>query len=116
MTGDQLKGLLEAMLAKSSVDDHVSGISVRYDPSKPKGSRVVSVTMSDGTPLSGSRSYNVILNDFLATGGEGYNAAGRATATRPTNIVDLDALIDYLRSLPAPIVAPTEVRITPVSQ
>jgi 2',3'-cyclic-nucleotide 2'-phosphodiesterase (5'-nucleotidase family) len=116
MTGDQLRGLLEAMLAKSSVDDHVSGLTIRYDPSKPKGSRVVSVTMSDGTPLSASRSYNVILNDFLATGGEGYNAGGRATASRPTNIVDLDALIDYLRSLPTPIVAPIEVRITPLTQ
>jgi 5'-nucleotidase len=116
MTGNQLKGLLEAMLAKSSVDDHVSGLTVKYDPSKPKGSRIVSVTMSDGTPLSGTRSYNVILNDFLATGGEGYNAGGRATASRPTNIVDLDALIDYLQSLPTPIVAPTEVRMTPVTQ
>ena len=116
MTGDQLRGLLEAMLGKSSVDDHVSGLTIKYDPSKPKGSRIASVTMSDGTPLSGTRRYNVILNDFLATGGEGYNAGGRATASKPTNIVDLDALIDYLRSLPTPIVAPTEVRITPVTQ
>jgi len=116
MTGDQLRGLLEAMLGKSSVDDHASGLTIKYDPSKPKGSRIVSVTMSDGTPLSGSRSYNVIVNDFLATGGEGYNAGGRATASRPTNIVDLDAFIDYLRSLPSPIVAPTEVRIAPVPQ
>ena len=116
MTGDQLRGLLEAMLGKSSVDDHISGLTIKYDPSKPKGSRIVSVTMSDGTPLSGSRSYKVIVNDFLATGGEGYNAGGRATASRPTNIVDLDALIDYLKSLPSPIVAPTEVRIAPVTQ
>jgi 2',3'-cyclic-nucleotide 2'-phosphodiesterase (5'-nucleotidase family) len=116
MTGDQLRGLLEAMLGKSSVDDHVSGLTIRYDPSKPKGSRIVSVTMSDGTPLSGSRSYNVIVNDFLATGGAGYNAGGRATASKPTNVVDLDALIDYLKSLPSPIVAPAEVRIAPVTQ
>ncbi len=116
MTGDQLRGLLEAMLGKSSVDDHISGLTIRYDPSKPKGSRIVSATMVDGTPLSGTRSYNVILNDFLATGGEGYNAGGRATASRPTNIVDLDALIDYLQSLPAPIVAPAETRIIPLTQ
>ena len=72
--------------------------------------------MPDGSPLSDTRSYNVILNDFLATGGEGYNAAGRATASRPLNIVDLDALIDYLKSLPAPLAVPTEVRIAPVAQ
>jgi 2',3'-cyclic-nucleotide 2'-phosphodiesterase (5'-nucleotidase family) len=76
----------------------------------------VSVTMSDGNPLSDTRTYNVIVNDFLATGGEGYNAGGRATASRSTNIVDLDALIDYLRTLSEPIIAPTEVRIAPVTR
>ena len=114
MTGVQLRGLVEAMLAKS-VNDHVSGMTIRYDPSKPVGSRIVSVTMADGTPLSDIRTYNVIVNDFIATGGEGYNAGGRATASKPLNIVDLDALIDYLKSLPSPITAPTEVRIAPIS-
>ena len=115
MTGAQLRGLLEAMLSKSP-NDHVSGLTARYDPTRPAGSRIVSVTMADGTPLSDTSTYNVILNDFLATGGEGYNAGGRATASKPLNIVDLDALIDYLKSLPAPIAAPTEVRIQPVGQ
>ena len=116
MTGEKLRGLLEAMLSKSEPDDHVSGLTITYDPSKPKGSRIASVTMADGTPLSDVRSYDVILNDFLATGGEGYNAAGRATASKPLNIVDLDALIGYLRSLPEPIAAPAEVRISPVTR
>jgi 2',3'-cyclic-nucleotide 2'-phosphodiesterase (5'-nucleotidase family) len=116
MTGAQLRGLIEAMLGKQPVNDHVSGLTIRYDPSKPRGSRIVSVTTADGAPLSDTRSYNVILNDFLATGGEGYNASGRATASRPLNVVDLDALIDYLKSLPSPITAPTEVRIAPISQ
>jgi 2',3'-cyclic-nucleotide 2'-phosphodiesterase (5'-nucleotidase family) len=116
MTGVQLKGLIEAMLGKQPVNDHVSGLTIRYDPSKPKGSRIVSVTTADGAPLSDTRTYSVVLNDFLATGGEGYNAGGRATASRPLNIVDLDALIDYLKTLPAPITAPSEVRISPVSR
>jgi 5'-nucleotidase len=116
MSGAQLRGLLETMLGKSPINDHVSGLTIRYDPSKPKGSRIVSATMSDGTPLSDARNYNVIVNDFLATGGEGYNMGGRASASRPLNIVDLDALIDYLRQLPAPIAAPAELRIAPVGQ
>ncbi|HEX2692677.1 MAG TPA: 5'-nucleotidase C-terminal domain-containing protein [Gemmatimonadaceae bacterium] len=116
MTGAQLRGLLEAMLAKSSVDDHVSGMTIKYDPSKPQGARIVSVTMADGSPLADARTYRVIVNDFLATGGEGYNAGGRATSSKSLDIVDLDALIDYLRSLPTPISAPTEVRIAPIGQ
>ena len=115
MTGSQLRGLVEAMLARSSVDDHVSGLTIKYDPSRPKGSRIVSVTMVDNSPLSDTKTYDVVVNDFLATGGEGYNAGGRATASKPLNIVDLDALIDYLKTLPEPIIAPAEVRIAPIS-
>ena len=114
MTGSQLRGLLEAMLARNSVDDHVSGLTIKYDPTRPKGARIVSVTMSDGTPLSDTKTYSVTVNDFLATGGEGYNAGGRATLSKPLNIVDLDALIDYLKTLPEPITAPAEVRIAPI--
>lgn len=114
MTGAQLRGLLEAMLTKS-VDDHVSGLTIRFDPAKPAGSRLVSVTMADGSQLSDTMTYSVIVNDFLATGGEGYNAGQRATSMKALNIVDLDALIDYLRSLPSPITAPAELRIAPIT-
>jgi 2',3'-cyclic-nucleotide 2'-phosphodiesterase (5'-nucleotidase family) len=115
MTGAQLRGLLEAMVGKSGINDHVSGLTIKYDPSKPKGARLVSVTMADGSSLSDTKTYDVVVNDFLATGGEGYDAGRRATASRPLNIFDLDALIDYLRALPTPIVAPAEVRIAAVS-
>src|SRR5256714_1193303 len=115
MTGAQLRGLIEAMLAKSLIDDHVSGMTIKYDPTKPPGSRLVSVTMSDGSALSDVKTYNVIVNDFLATGGEGYHAAERASSAKPLNIIDLDALIDYLRSLPTPVTAHAEVRIAPIT-
>ncbi|HEU4749167.1 MAG TPA: 5'-nucleotidase C-terminal domain-containing protein [Gemmatimonadaceae bacterium] len=115
MTGAQLRGLLEVMLAGSGPDDHVSGMTVRYDATKPKGSRVVSVTMANGEPLSETRTYSVIVNNFLLAGGEGYNAGARATSSRALNIVDLDALISYLQQLPTPVTAPAEVRISPIS-
>ncbi|HLA14949.1 MAG TPA: 5'-nucleotidase C-terminal domain-containing protein, partial [Gemmatimonadaceae bacterium] len=115
MTGAQLRGLLEVMLAGSGPDDHVSGMTVRYDPTKPKGSRVVSVIMANGEPLSETRTYRVIVNNFLLAGGEGYDAGARATSSTALNIVDLDALISYLQQLPTPVTAPTEVRIAPIS-
>jgi len=116
MTGAQLRGLIEAMLSKNTVDDHVSGLTIKYDRSKPKGARLVSASMRDGTPLDDGKTYNVIVNDFLATGGEGYDAGKRATTSRPLNIVDLDALIDYLKAMPESVSAPQEIRIAPVSQ
>jgi 5'-nucleotidase len=113
MTGPQLRGLLEEMLAGEAPRDHVSGLTVRYDPARPKGSRVVSVLMADGTPLSDSRTYSVILNNFMIGRGGGYNAAASLPST-PLNIGDVDALIAYLQQLPTPITAPADVRIAPL--
>src|SRR5687768_7237956 len=114
MTGAQLRGLLEVMLSGQGPNDHVSGMMVKYDSTKPRGSRVVSVTMENGEPLSDARTYSVVVNNFLLSGGEGYNAGARATSSAPLNIVDLDALIQYLQQLPTPISAPAEIRLAPV--
>ena len=62
------------------------------------------------------RSYNVILNDFSPLAGRIQRCRPREPLSRPVDIVDLDALIDYLQYLPAPITAPTEIRIAPVTR
>jgi hypothetical protein len=47
----------------------------------------------------------------MALGGEGLGFTRGAIRTEPLSIVDIDALIAYLRKLPQPVHAPTEVRI-----
>ena len=89
---------------------------VKYDSTKARGSRVVSVTMANGEPLDDARTYKVIVNNFLLAGGSGYNAGARATSSAPLNIDDLDAFIRYLRQLPTPVTAPAETRIAPVPE
>ncbi|MDQ3673343.1 MAG: 5'-nucleotidase C-terminal domain-containing protein, partial [Gemmatimonadota bacterium] len=59
MSGTALRGLLEEMLGEGQPDDHISGMMVKYDSTKPKGSRVVSVTMQNGEALSDARIYSV---------------------------------------------------------
>lgn len=51
----------------------VSGIKYTFDPSKEVGSRIVDVTMSDGTKLDLNKKYTVVINDFMAGGGDGYS-------------------------------------------
>jgi hypothetical protein len=54
----------------------------------------------------------VVVNDFLATGtGDGYRVFGQATQRRNTGIVDLDALIQYLRSFSGPVPVPRDARL-----
>ena len=51
---------------------HVSGMTFRFDASRPPGSRIAEVTVG-GDPLDRSRTYRLATNDFLGRGGDGYD-------------------------------------------
>jgi hypothetical protein len=55
--------------------------------------------------------YAVVMTDFLVSGGDGLGLADAAISTVDLNIVDLDALIGYLRSRPGPVTPPAEPRL-----
>jgi 2',3'-cyclic-nucleotide 2'-phosphodiesterase (5'-nucleotidase family) len=113
MTGAQLRQYLERIVTHGEPRHHISGVTIGYDPAKPEGHRIRFITFPAGRALSDSAQYDVIVNDFMATGGEGMGPPAGARAT-PTNIVDLDALVGYMKSLPSPVSAPPQPRILPV--
>ncbi len=49
----------------------VSGLNVEADLTKPKGERIVSVTIG-GKPLDKASTYTLATNDFMFGGGDGY--------------------------------------------
>ncbi len=55
--------------------------------------------------------YTVVINDFMLTGGDNLGFGDAAVTTEAADLVDLDALIAYLRSLPQPVVPPVGPRI-----
>jgi 2',3'-cyclic-nucleotide 2'-phosphodiesterase / 3'-nucleotidase / 5'-nucleotidase len=115
LRGSDLRHALEHAFRRGAPDAQVSGITVAYDPSLPAGQRVLSIQLADGTPVRDDAVYEVAVNEFLASGvGDGYEALGRGLSERPTGVPDLDALIEYIRSLPQPIRAPQDVRLRAV--
>lgn len=111
MTGALVRQYFEKILGeRATVSVHVSGLTIGIDPTKPVGSRIVSLRLADGRTLSDEAEYNVVMNNFMATGGSNLGPPEGATLT-PLNIVDLDATVDYLKSLRSPIQPPSEVRI-----
>ena len=110
MTGAQVREYFEKLLGGEEVLVHISGATIGYDPSKPPGSRIVSLRLSDGRTLSDNALYNVIMNNFMATGGSNMGPPAGSSSS-PLNIVDLDALVDYMRTLRSPITPPTQPRI-----
>jgi 2',3'-cyclic-nucleotide 2'-phosphodiesterase (5'-nucleotidase family) len=113
--GRDVRDALEHAFRGGMPDAQVSGLLVEYDMSRPAGARIVTMTLSDGTPLQDDAVYQVVANDFLTSGvGDGYEALGRHLSERPTGVADLDALIDYIRTLPQPIRAPRDQRLRAV--
>jgi 2',3'-cyclic-nucleotide 2'-phosphodiesterase (5'-nucleotidase family) len=109
VTGNALRDYLERLVAKRP-GVHLSGAVVTYDSTAAEGSRISSVRMADGSALRPDGRYTLVLNDFLATGGEGLALGKRAVKSDVLPDNDLDALITYLRARPQPVQAPSDAR------
>lgn len=77
VTGTQLWAILERSvnLAPNSFGGflQISGFRFTYDSSLPAFSRVLSVTLADGTPIpEDATTYTAATNDFTNAGGDGY--------------------------------------------
>jgi 2',3'-cyclic-nucleotide 2'-phosphodiesterase (5'-nucleotidase family) len=79
----------------------VSGIRYVFDPSRPAGSRLVSVTVSE-RPLDEKTHYTLATFDFILGGGDGYTMLQRATVLvkSENGPMDSDLLLDRLKQGP----------------
>jgi len=107
LTGAQLLELLEQQFGyvRNTPDRprvlHVSA-NVRYTwrADAPAGERVLAETVTvDGAPLARDRVYRVVVNSFLAGGGDRFSALADAPA-ESTGMLDVDAFVRYLEAHP----------------
>ena len=113
--GSTLRAYFERLLRREQLNAHLSGVRITYDPARPAGQRIVEVTVG-GRPLRDDATYTVAMTDFLLTGGDGLGLQQEAVRVEPLNIVDLDALIDYVRASGGVVRAPPGDRIVPVAR
>ncbi|MDB4899911.1 MAG: cpdB [Gemmatimonadetes bacterium] len=114
VTGAALRAYLAKQVDRKQPNTYLSGVVVTYDTSAAPGARLRDVHLSDGTPLRDDSRYTIVMNDFLATGGEGLELGTTASRREVLPLVDLDALIQYLRDLPQPVRAPSDPRFIAV--
>jgi 2',3'-cyclic-nucleotide 2'-phosphodiesterase (5'-nucleotidase family) len=84
----------------------VAGVAFVFDPGKPAGKRIVSVTVA-GVPLDPKKVYKVATNEFMANGGDGYDMMTKAKRVDGANDGRLltQVVSDYLAAegtVPAP--------------
>ena len=118
LTGVQLKALLEQQFVVENGKTEVGSLLVPsanfrfdYDLSRPEGQRIVSMTLN-GKRIRSDARYRVSVNNFLASGGDGFSALIQGTDTFDAGL-DLDALEAWLATNPtAPAIGRTR-NVTP---
>ncbi|MEW5930897.1 MAG: bifunctional UDP-sugar hydrolase/5'-nucleotidase [Gemmatimonadota bacterium] len=106
LSGAQLRRALEnAVKDQGLLDAHVSGMTVTYSPTAAASSRVREVRLADGRTLRDTDTVTVATTEFVATGGDNYTVFTEGRMTR-TGMVDLDALVEYLKAQPQPVQPP----------
>ena len=89
----------------------VGGMTVRFDPAKAEGERIVEVLVG-GEPLDPAAMYKLATNDFLAAGGDGYVSLAEYPVLFNMGAMD-EVIVNYLREN-SPVAPELEGRIAPV--
>jgi len=115
MTGDMIRRLLEQQFVVALPNLRIlqvsSGFTYSYDTTQPAGSRVFNLAIK-GVPVDPLASYRVAMNNFLASGGDGFTVFNEGTNPLGGEI-DLDALVNYFEDN-SPIAPGPQNRITRV--
>ncbi|WP_037500993.1 bifunctional metallophosphatase/5'-nucleotidase [Sphingomonas jaspsi] len=103
LTGADLKEAVEQQFAipvregfnDPSVLAPSMGFGYTFDLSRPQGSRIVGMTLN-GKPIDPKASYRVVVNNYLASGGDSIKAFTKGRDITDAGIIDIDALIAWI--------------------
>ncbi|WP_338845355.1 bifunctional metallophosphatase/5'-nucleotidase [Massilia sp. W12] len=110
LTGEQIVRLLEQQWeapqpANGRIMQVSKGFSYTWDASKPTGAasgagnRVVAGSVKlNGVPLEMSKTYRVVVNNFMATGGDNFSVLKQGKNVQQAD-VDIDAGVAYFKKL-----------------
>lgn len=100
LTGAQLKAVLEeqwqpAGASRPFLKLGVSkGLTYISDYDAPQGERVTHLLL-DGVPVDPATEYRVVVNSFLASGGDNFATLADGTERADSGLVDLQAMVDW---------------------
>ncbi|QQS39814.1 MAG: 5'-nucleotidase C-terminal domain-containing protein [Acidobacteriota bacterium] len=114
VTGAVLREIIEHSVARSAEDNEpgrfpqVSGMSFRFDASRPAGDRVLEIKVG-GEPLNESKNYTIATSDFLVSrAGDGYTmfSKGKVISGAEGAPKDSDVFEAAIKAAPNATIAP----------
>ena len=80
---------------------YISGLKISVKPSNPKGSRIVDAklinTDSSTVALDPKASYTMVVNNFIAAGGDKYTTLASIEGKKDTGYIDAEAFFSYVK-------------------
>ncbi len=118
ITGEQVRTLLNQQFqAPPSYNKimAISGLKYTWNDNLPFGSKVVDIYLENGKKIDPKADYTITVNNFMADGGDGFTVL-KSGKNRVTGPVDLDAFVDYFKTLSKPFSAAIEGRVLKTDQ
>ncbi|WP_241481504.1 bifunctional 2',3'-cyclic-nucleotide 2'-phosphodiesterase/3'-nucleotidase [Mesobacillus campisalis] len=110
LTGANLRLILDEQITARGLDYHISGFKYTYTyDDTAKTGKVVDILLPDGTPVDPAKEYTVVVNNYMY--GNISTSIGRLSKNMEVGPVDLDATVEYVKTLPSPFDYKAEGRI-----
>lgn len=119
-TGDQIHEVFEEQWRSDgqfSRHGQSSNVSFTYDSQAPDGEQITGVWIDDEAVVP-DETYQVVMNSYMAGGGDGMAVAAEALESHDTGQNDLEAFVDYGREFGVfePVLARNGIGVTWVSE
>ncbi|MDX5318850.1 MAG: 5'-nucleotidase C-terminal domain-containing protein, partial [Actinomycetes bacterium] len=74
----------------------VAGLTYQYDPTAPAGERITKVMLDSGEEFDEAATYRIVVNSFLASGGDNFTAFTGGANVADSGRIDLDVFVAYI--------------------
>lgn len=101
LTGDQLRSVLEQQWQPAGTSRPFLKLGVSstleydYDPTRAAGSRIGTMLLN-GSVVTSDQQLRVVVNSFLAAGGDNFATLAQGTQRADSGRIDLQAFVDYV--------------------
>ena len=128
VTGEELRAILENVVATGQPCCELSGLRVRYDPRGKPFDRVREARFTNGRDIARTQPYRLVISSRLVAADSVFVLGGTRCrpeqgCAEPGSLArwtavwspkrPAEALADYLRALPQPVALPDDPRLTP---
>ncbi|ODG92188.1 2',3'-cyclic-nucleotide 2'-phosphodiesterase [Gottfriedia luciferensis] len=110
LSGQDIETVLNNQITDKGLDFHIAGFKYTWDSSTRK---VVDILLPNGSKIDPNKEYSVVVNNYMY-GNVKYGIGERSTDLE-VGPEDLQATVDYVKSLPRPFVYEIEGRIQKVN-